>query len=60
MRIITLTCPSCGTIVAANELEKRRVTKCPGLNCEEVLQFEDLSEEEREYFLEHREQYRMD
>lgn len=60
MRIITLTCPNCGTILAANELEKRRVMKCPGLNCEEVLKFEDLSKEDQEYFLEHREQYRMD
>ncbi|NIB99449.1 hypothetical protein [Halobacterium sp. R2-5] len=60
MRIITLTCPNCGTIEAANELEKRRVMKCPGLNCEEILRFEDLSEDEQEYFLEHREQYRID
>lgn len=60
MQIFTLTCPNCGTVVAANELEKRRVMKCPGLNCEEVLRFEDLPEEEREYFLENREQYRMD
>lgn len=60
MRIITLTCPNCGTIVAANELEKRREMKCPGLGCEEVLKFEDLATEEQEFFLEHREQYRMD
>lgn len=60
MRIITLTCPNCGTILAANELEKRRVMKCPGLGCEEVLKFGDLSTEEQEFFLEHREQYRMD
>lgn len=60
MRIITLSCPNCGTIVAANELEKHRVMKCPGLNCEEVLRFEDFSEEAREHFLEHRERYRLD
>ena len=60
MRIITHTCPSCGTIVAANELEKRRVMKCPGLTCEEVLKFDDLLKEEREFFLDHREQYRVD
>lgn len=60
MQIITLSCLNCGTVVAANELEKHRVMKCPGLDCEEVLRFEDLSEEEREHFLEHREQYQMD
>lgn len=60
MRIITLTCPNCGTIVAANELEKRRTVKCPGLCCEEILEFEDLPETDQEYFLEHREQYQMD
>lgn len=59
MRIITHTCPSCGTIVAANELERRRVMKCPGISCEEVLRLEDLSEEERGFFLEHREDYQI-
>lgn len=59
MRIITHTCPDCGTIVAANELEANRVMKCPGLGCEEVLRFEDLPEEAREYFLEHKEQYQI-
>lgn len=57
MRIITHTCPSCGTIVAANELESRRVMHC--LGCEEVLRFSDLPEDDREYFLEHRERYRV-
>lgn len=60
MRIVTLTCPDCGTIVAANELEKRRVMTCPGLDCGAVLRFEDLPEAEREHVLEHRDQYRMD
>jgi len=59
MRVFTLTCPECGTVVAANEIEDRRVTKCPGLDCEEVLQWEDLPAEEREHFLAHREKYRM-
>ncbi|MDZ7746863.1 MAG: hypothetical protein U5K28_10245 [Halobacteriales archaeon] len=40
MRIITHTCPACGTVVAANELEDNRVMKCPGLGCEEVLEFD--------------------
>jgi len=42
MRIITHTCPDCGTVVAANELEANRVLKYPGLGCETVLRFEDL------------------
>jgi phage FluMu protein Com len=59
MRIITLTCPDCGTVVAANELERRRVLKCPGYSCKEVLRFEDLTAEEQEFYLEHREDYQI-
>lgn len=59
MRIITHTCPECGTIVAANVLEDDRIVKCPGLDCETVLRFEDLPEEERRHFLENSEQYRI-
>jgi len=59
MRVIILTCPNCGTVVAANELEERRILKCPGLDCDEVLRFEDLSEEERDHFLENREKYEL-
>jgi len=59
MRIITHACPTCGTVVAANELESRRVMKCPGLDCEEVRRFTDLEEDEQTYFLENRDQYRL-
>ncbi|MDS0280779.1 hypothetical protein [Haloarcula onubensis] len=59
MRIITHTCPACGTVVAANELESNRVMKCPGLACQEVLRFKDLSADAREHFLDHRERYQM-
>lgn len=59
MRIITLTCPGCGTIVAGNVLEGHRVMKCPGLSCEEVLRFEDLSERDQRHMLDNLEQYRM-
>lgn len=59
MRIITHTCPTCGTIVAANELEEKRVMKCPGLDCKEVVRFEEISENERVHFLENREQYQI-
>lgn len=59
MRVITLTCEQCGTIVAANELEERRVMKCPGLDCGEVLSFQDLPAEDREHFLERRDRYRV-
>jgi len=59
MHIITYTCSSCGTVVAANELESNRVMKCPGLDCQEVLRFDDLTEEDQEFFTTHHEQYRM-
>ena len=59
MRIITYSCPACGTVVAANELEAERVMKCPGLSCERVLRFENIPEEPREYFLDHKSDYQM-
>ncbi|MXR19090.1 hypothetical protein [Halobacterium bonnevillei] len=59
MRIITHTCSACGTVVAANELEDNRVMKCPGLGCQEVLRFDDLSEDAREHFLDHRDRYQI-
>ena len=59
MRIITHACPACGTVVAANELESRRVMKCPELNCEEVHRFDDLKDEERDHFLKNKDQYRI-
>ncbi|WP_440989448.1 hypothetical protein [Haloarchaeobius baliensis] len=57
MKVYTLTCPDCGTVVAANELESNRVQKCPGLDCENVLRFEDLPEEAQEHVLSHAEKY---
>lgn len=59
MRVFTLTCTDCGTAVAANELERRRVMRCPGLDCEATLRFTDLPEDERSTFLENGEQYRI-
>mgnify|MGYP000185734159 CR=1 FL=1 len=59
MRIITQSCDKCGTVVAANELERRRVMKCPGLDCEAVLRFSDLDPEEQDHFLEHSDQYQI-
>ena len=59
MRIITLTCPDCDTIVAANELESNRIMNCPGLDCQAILRFEDLPEEARDHFIDNREQYQM-
>lgn len=60
MRIITLSCPDCGTVVAGNVLESRREMKCPGLGCEEVLRFSDLAEGDREHILTNREKYTME
>jgi hypothetical protein len=45
--------------VAANELERRRVTHCPGIDCGATLRFTDLPEDERSAFLENRERYRI-
>jgi len=59
MRIITHTCPTCGTIVAANELEDRRIMKCPGLSCDTVLRFDDLPEDARQHFLKNEEKYQI-
>lgn len=59
MRIITHTCTACGTVVAANELEANRVLKCPGLTCENVLRFDDLPADDREFFVDHADQYEL-
>lgn len=59
MRIETLTCPDCGTIVAGNVLEADRVLQCPGLECERVLRFADLQEDVQEHYERNRGQYRM-
>jgi hypothetical protein len=60
MRIITLSCPDCGTVVAGNVLEDRREMKCPGLGCETVLRFSDLDDDDREHMLENRDKCRME
>jgi hypothetical protein len=52
MRILTLTCSDCGTVVAGNELERERVMHCPGLACDTVLAFADLPEPDQEYLTE--------
>jgi uncharacterized radical SAM superfamily Fe-S cluster-containing enzyme len=59
MRIFTHTCPNCGTIVAANVLEDRRVMKCVREGCDEILRFTDLPEADREFFHKNRDQYQM-
>jgi len=59
MRIITHSCPICGTVVAANELESNRVMKCPGFNCRKVVRFDDLPDDAQEHFLENRDRYVM-
>ena len=59
MRIETHTCPNCGTVVAANVLERDRRLKCPGLGCEVVLEFENLPEEVREHYETNKNRYRL-
>jgi hypothetical protein len=46
MHIVTLTCPNCGTVVAGNLLVETRSAKCPGVDCDEILRLEQLSEED--------------
>ena len=60
MRIITHTCPNCGTIVAGNVLEGNREMKCPELDCEELLRFSDIDEADREHILSNRENYTIE
>lgn len=59
MHIITHSCSSCDTVVAANVLEDNRVMKCPGVDCEELLRFDELPEEEQTYYLENKNDYEM-
>jgi hypothetical protein len=60
VRIITLSCPDCGTIVAGNVLENHREMKCTGRECEKVLRFSYLAEDEQQHILEHRQQYTIE
>lgn len=60
MRIITLTCSACGSIVAGNVLEKRRNMKCPRNGCDQPLRFTDLDEDEQEHLVANREKYNVD
>ena len=59
MRIITLTCRDCGTIVAANELEQQRSMKCPRFNCDAILRFDDLPAQARQHILENGERCKL-
>ena len=59
MKVFTLTCTDCGTIVAANELERRREMHCPGLDCERTLRFTDLPEDAQTEVLENPDRYRI-
>jgi len=60
VRIITISCSSCGTIVAGNVLEDHREIKCEGLDCEEVLRFSDLPADEQQHITENRRHYVME
>lgn len=59
MRLISLTCPECGTVIAANVLERNRVMNCPGLNCENVVEFDDLDDDDKRYISNNPDEYRM-
>ncbi len=60
MKIITLSCEECGTLVAGNVLEEYRQLKCPRTTCENVLSFADLSSDDRNHILSNLEKYRME
>jgi len=60
MRIITLSCPTCGTIVAGNVLERRREMKCPGKECDTVFRFADLSAADRDHLESNPEKYTLE
>lgn len=60
MRIITFTCPDCGTIVAGNVLETRREMKCSGLHCDRVLRFSDLDADEQQHITDNHDKYTID
>jgi len=59
-RIITLSCSTCGTVVAGNVLENHRELKCPGLDCESVLRFSDLDDADKDHLLNNVRDYRME
>jgi hypothetical protein len=59
MRLITLTCPNCGTIVSGNVLERRREVTCFGLDCRTKLRFDDLPRADRDHLLERPSEYRV-
>lgn len=59
MQIVTATCSDCGTIVAGNVLEEHRVVKCPQIDCEAVLRFDDLPEGKRRHILGNKERYQL-
>jgi phage FluMu protein Com len=59
VRIITMTCANCGTVLAGNVLEARREMKCPGLGCQKLLKFEDLAEDDKRYMLNNSEKLQM-
>lgn len=60
MRIITLTCQNCGTVVAENVLERNRVMNCPRHGCAGELRFDGLDEADRTYVEENLERFRME
>lgn len=47
MRIVTLTCSDCGTVVAGNLLLEARSARCPGVDCDAILRLEQLPEDEQ-------------
>lgn len=59
MRIETLICPNCGTVIAGNVLLFERAITCPGLDCEHVHEFQDFSEDVQKHYEANRDNYRV-
>jgi hypothetical protein len=60
MRIITLACEECGSIVAGNVLEQKGRVDCPGPNCDQTLQIETLTDDEQRHLLNNAEKYSIE
>lgn len=52
MKISTIRCTKCGTIVAENVLDEVRELECPRIGCEETLRLEHPPTDERTDFAE--------
>ena len=60
MRLITLACEECGSIVAGNVLERYGHVDCPGPNCDRTLQLDSLTDDEQRHLVDNSEKYSIE